>query len=214
MFAVSVALGSVLLWASAQKIRAPREFVRGVAQYGLLPQRATAPASAAVVAVEAVTGALLLSTYAPVIATMMASLVFTLFTAALAISLGRGINAPCYCFGANEAEVISRWSLVRAALMAVLSLIALWIARIHDPQLVASEVVPALTLAVAIVMVIRSVPLFPVALRVFRLRPDVSPTRTPRISFRSQPPEFSFSLAVSQRRNAGRAPVEQGSLDG
>lgn len=114
-FALRIALGAILVSASLQKLRSSSQFISGVAGYGLLPRPVVAPAAITVLLVEAVTGTLLLVNLVPTVAASTAVGLFALFSGVLTISLVRGTDAPCFCFGADEAEPISVAALVRAS---------------------------------------------------------------------------------------------------
>ena len=202
-FAVRIALGGVLVLASVQKLRTLRQFISGLGRYGLLPSRLNAPTAVGVVVLEAVTGVLLLANVAAPIAVSAAVGLFAVFSGVLAISLIRGKEAPCFCFGAEQTEPISFATLFRAALLLGAGVLAVLTMPSDSAEpLSSTEIVPALTLAAAIVVAVRLVDAFPLAWRAFRTRPTVSPTATPRISFRSEALEFSLKRAVAYRRGA------------
>lgn len=205
LFALRIALGTILVSASFQKLRSPRQFISGVAGYDLLPRPVVAPAAMAVLLIEGATGISLLVNFASTFAVLTAVVLFALFCTVLAISLLRRNDVPCFCFGAEQAEPISLAALVRASLLLTLSGVAALIAMDDGTKALGlGEIAPALTLAAGIIIVTRLIGAFPFAYRAYRARPAVSPTHTQRISFRREPLEFSFKQAVAYRREAGR----------
>ena len=104
--------------AGVEKAQAPREFFEGVRQYGLVPARFGPVAGGALIAAELGLGVLLLTGLVPALAAVGAIVLFSIFAAALAVSLARSNTAPCHCFGASEVEKISPVALVRALVLA------------------------------------------------------------------------------------------------
>lgn len=200
LFALNVALGVILLWASAQKLRTPRQFISGVERYRLVPWFLVLPAGVAVLVAEMATGALLITHLAPKLAASMAIGLFTLFSSVLAIGLVRKSDAPCFCFGAEHAEPISLTSFVRACLLLTLSALAALIAFRHDGPITGVAVPAALTLSTGLVVATRLIGTAPYAFRAFRTRPYIAPTRSPRMSFRNESLEFSLKQAVAYRQ--------------
>ena len=61
---------------------------------------------------------LLVTGLVPALAALGAIVLFSIFAAALAVSLARSNTAPCHCFGASDVEKISPVALVRALALA------------------------------------------------------------------------------------------------
>ena len=97
-------LGVICLWAGLKKARGLNTFAHGVADYRLLPLRIVRPVAYAIVAAEFAVGLLLVAGALPLLATLGAIALFAMFAVALGISLARGDNGPCHCFGASDAE--------------------------------------------------------------------------------------------------------------
>src|SRR5213595_871453 len=100
-------LGGVCLLAGAEKARAPRDFFDGVRRYRLVPAALAPAAGAVLIGYELVLGGLLIVNLVPMLAAAGAIVLFSVFAAALAVSLARSNRAPCHCFGASELETIS-----------------------------------------------------------------------------------------------------------
>ena len=111
-------LGAVCLLAGIEKAQAPAEFFEGVRQYRLVPGRFAPVVGGALIAAELGLGALLLTGLVPALAAFGAIVLFSIFAAALGVSLARSNTAPCHCFGASEVEKISPVALVRALALA------------------------------------------------------------------------------------------------
>ncbi len=100
--AAHVATGVVLLWAAGSKLRVRRDLPDIVGAYGV-PAPLRAPLAAALVAVEAAVGALLLLRVAPELAAASALALAGVFVAAPLAARLRGIRRiRCGCFGVRE----------------------------------------------------------------------------------------------------------------
>ncbi len=111
-------LGAVCLLAGIEKAQAPGEFFEGVRQYRLVPARFAPVVGGALIAAELGLGLLLVTGLVPALAALGAIVLFSIFAAALGVSLARSNTAPCHCFGASEIEKISPVALVRALALA------------------------------------------------------------------------------------------------
>ena len=186
-FVFRIGLGGICLLAGLEKARAPREFVRGVESYRLVP-RALAPAvGGALIAAELALGALLVSNLAPVAAAVGAMVLFGVFAAALAVSLARSNRAPCHCFGASELETISPLALMRAVALTGLAVAALVLAIGEPSSLSGARIVAGLLTAGGLIVVTRLSGLIPLAWSFLRAQATLYPTPTRRVSFRHQP---------------------------
>jgi Methylamine utilisation protein MauE len=180
-------LGAVCLLAGIEKARAPREFLEGVRQYGLVAPRFARFVGWALIAVELVLGALLVSGLVPLAAALGAIALFSVFAAALAVSLARSNTAPCHCFGASEVERISPVALVRALALAAVAVAVLVFALGDTASIGRDELLPALLMTAAFVALTRLSGLFPLAWSFLREKASMHPTPTRRVSFRHQP---------------------------
>jgi uncharacterized membrane protein YphA (DoxX/SURF4 family) len=186
-FVFRTGLGAVCLLAGLEKAQAPRTFFDGVRQYRLVPARYAPVVGSALIVVELGLGVLLVSGLVPVFAALGAIVLFGIFAVALAVSLARSNTAPCHCFGASEVERISPVALVRAVLLAGSAVAVLVFALGDTASIGRDELLPALLMTAAFVMVTRLSGLFPLAWSFLRLKASLYPTPTRRVSFRHQP---------------------------
>jgi len=186
-FVFRMGLGAVCLLAGLEKARAPREFFGGVRQYRLVPSRFAPLVGGLLIAAELGLGALLLSGLAPAVAAVGAIALFSVFAAALAISLARSNRAPCHCFGAYDVETISPLALIRALALAGLAVAVLVFALGDTAGIARGDILPALLMAAGLVAVTRLSGLFPLAWSYLRAEATFYPTPTRRVSFRHQP---------------------------
>jgi hypothetical protein len=186
-FVFRIGLGGVCLLAGLEKARAPRELVRGVERYRLLPRRVAPAAGGALIAFELGLGALLVSDLLPVAAAVAAIVLFAVFAAALAVSLARSNRAPCHCFGDSELETISPVALVRALVLCGLAVALLALALDHPGSLSGGPLVACLLMAGALIAATRLSGLIPLAWSYLLAPATMYPTPTRRVSFRHQP---------------------------
>lgn len=180
-------LGAVCLLAGIEKAQSPSGFFEGVRQYGLVPPRFTRIVGWALIAAELGLGALLVAGLLPVLAPLGAIALFSIFAAALAVSLARSNTAPCHCFGASEVERISPLALVRALVLAGIAAAVLVFALGDTASISRDELLPALLMTTAFVAITRLSGLFPLAWSFLRQKASLHPTPTRRVSFRHQP---------------------------
>ena len=186
-FVLRTGLGAICLLAGLEKLRAPKEFFQGVEQYGLVRSRVAPIVGGALIGAEVVLGLLLVSGLAPVLAALGAIVLFSVFAAALAVSLARENTAPCHCFGASEVEKISPLALIRAVVLVGMSDVVLAFALGDTASITRHELTPSLLMAAALVTVTRLSGLFPLAWSFLRSKASMHPTPTRRVSFRHQP---------------------------
>jgi uncharacterized membrane protein YphA (DoxX/SURF4 family) len=186
-FVFRTGLGAVCLLAGLEKARAPKEFVQGVRQYGLVPARFAPIVGGALIATELVLGALLVTGLVPVLAAAGAIALFTVFAIALGVSLARSNTAPCHCFGASEVERISPLALVRALALDGVAVAVLIFALGETGSITRDELTASLLMAAAFVVVTRLSGLFPLAWSFLRAEASMFPTPTRRVSFKHQP---------------------------
>ena len=186
-FVLRTGLGAICLLAGVEKLRAPREFFRGVEQYGLVRPRFAPLVGGALIGAELVLGLLLVSGLVPVVAALGAIVLFNVFAAALAVSVARDNTAPCHCFGASEVEKISPVALVRALVLVGISVAVLVFALGDTASITRHELLPSLLMAAALVTVTRLSGLFPLAWSFLRSKASMHPTPTRRVSYRHMP---------------------------
>ncbi len=114
---LQLAVGLVFLASTLGKLRYPRAFARGVADYELIPEAAAYVLSWTLIPVEAFIAIAHLSGQWLPIAAPLGLITLLLFTAAVGINLARGRGLPCYCFGGRGSDTISWRSMVRLLLL-------------------------------------------------------------------------------------------------
>ena len=186
-FVFRTGLGAVCLLAGLEKARAPKDFVQGVRQYGLVPTGLAPLVGGALIAAELLIGALLVSGFVPVLAAVGAIALFALFAIALGVSLARSNRAPCHCFGASEVEKISPLALVRALALAGVAVAVLLCAVNDTSGITRDQLTASLLMVAAFVAVTRLSGLFPLAWSFLRSEASMYPTPTRRVSFKHQP---------------------------
>jgi len=125
--ALRVGLGLLFVLASLDKIAHPALFAQAVAHYRLLPAGLVNPVAILLPWTEAVAGlALVCGAFARGAALVLAGLM-TVFFAALAASLVRGLDVACGCFTVDVLAVPDmRWYLLRDGVLLLFSLALLW----------------------------------------------------------------------------------------
>ncbi len=114
---VRFALGIVFVLSSIGKLRDPKSFADGVADYQILPASLAHVAAVLIIGLEGwlaithVTG-WQLAFSVPLGVGMLMS-----FAVAVGVNLGRGRALPCYCFGGHDGETISGRTLARLLLL-------------------------------------------------------------------------------------------------
>jgi hypothetical protein len=112
-----LALGLTFLFAGVSKLPRWRSFARHVVEYRILPDRAAYAFGLALVPVECAVGVGHLSGWLPVQTAATGALLLLTFTAAIGVSLARGRELACHCFGSGDDEIISTRALTRVLLM-------------------------------------------------------------------------------------------------
>jgi hypothetical protein len=112
-----LSLGLVFGVSGAAKLRDPAAFLRGVADYELLPRPAALVAGMLLMPLEGLLAAALLSGWLLGAAIPAATALLAVFTAAVAINLRRHRAVPCHCLGGGGNETISPRTLARLALL-------------------------------------------------------------------------------------------------
>jgi hypothetical protein len=130
---------------------------------------------------------LLVGGVAPVLAALGAIVLFSVFAAALAVSIARDNKVPCHCFGASDVEKVSPLALARALVLVAISVAVLVFALGDTASITRHELLPSLLMAVALVTITRLSGLFTLAWSFLRAKAGMHPTPTRRVSFRHQP---------------------------
>lgn len=206
VFITRVALGAIFLWSGIEKARKPRAFFVGIQNYRVLPSRVAPFAGVALIGVELVVGAWLISGAAVVQAAVAAAIVLVVMAGAVAFNLLRGRRVPCHCFGADGSELISAMTLVRVTALFAGAVAIVTVALPHDVALFPSsaDLVPSLAIAVSFVAAMRFLGLLPAAWDALHSKPVLMPTPTRKVTFKHQP------LNVSLLR--GARPVADGNV--
>jgi len=191
-----LAMGTVAIWAGAEKLLNLSAFVRGVRSYDLLPRRVSTIAAGCIVATEITLGTLLVLDIAVSYAAAAAAALFGLFAVAIATDLTRGVRVPCHCFGEADAELLSSFSLARAGLLALTSAAVSVLASTGVTGPRGEMLLPTLTLAAAVVVTTRLVGLIPTTLETFAAKPIVSLTGRHRTSLRTWPLEPGLRIVA------------------
>jgi len=131
---VQLALGIVFLLSASSKVLHPSTFARGVREYKVLPDSIALIIGLLLIPIEIVLGishlaGLLLSYAAPLALAILIS-----FAVAVTVNLKRGRVMPCYCFGSQDGEQLSRRTLARLGLFIAGELFVL-----ADPALFAGD---------------------------------------------------------------------------
>ena len=131
---VQLAIGIVFLLSASSKVLHPVTFARGVRAYKLLPDSLAFVVGLLLIPIEIILGishlvGWLLSYMAPLALATLIS-----FAIAVGVNLKRGRVLPCYCFGGQRGEQITKRTLVRLGLLVAGELFVL-----ADPALFASD---------------------------------------------------------------------------
>ncbi len=101
LIAIRIVVGCLLIWSSTSKIRFPYRFLEDVAGYELLESRSTVVVAAGIPFLELTVGLLLVAGVAVSAALLTSVLLFTIFFAAQALAIYRGLEISCGCFDAT-----------------------------------------------------------------------------------------------------------------
>jgi len=114
---LQLALGGVFLVSSAGKARSPLAFLRGVAEYEILPVPVAYAFGAVLIPAEAFLALALLIGLAVGVALPLAVVLLLVFGAAVAINLRRHRDMRCHCYGSLGEDRLSARSLVQLAIL-------------------------------------------------------------------------------------------------
>jgi uncharacterized membrane protein YphA (DoxX/SURF4 family) len=145
-----IAVGALLLWAALAKVRRREDLPGWLRAYGV-PARSAGPLAMALIAVEAVLGALLVAGLLLPWSAYAALGLGVIFVVALAQARARGIKRlRCGCFGAGEG--LTSVLLLRAAGFTVLASLAAFGEELGAPSRDTLVVVALAVLAAAVVV--------------------------------------------------------------
>ncbi len=122
---VRLVLGGVFLYAGVVKIADPAAFAGNIAAYRLLPYFGNYLAAAVLPWLEAICGTLLIVGYRTRGAAAVTLVLTSLFMAALASAVARGLDIDCGCFRPGGEKTSAWTALGRDALIFVAALLVL-----------------------------------------------------------------------------------------
>ncbi|HEY7202111.1 MAG TPA: MauE/DoxX family redox-associated membrane protein [Candidatus Dormibacteraeota bacterium] len=120
---LQLGVGGVFLVSSLGKARHPVAFLRGVAEYRILPAPLGYAFGAALIPAEGFVALSMLSGWATAIALPLATGLLLVFGAAVAINLRRHRDMLCHCYGSLAGERLSVRSLVQIGLLLAATLL-------------------------------------------------------------------------------------------
>jgi uncharacterized membrane protein YphA (DoxX/SURF4 family) len=127
--AAQILIGLVFIAAALPKIGDPESFASAVHNYRLLPMVLENLVAITLPWIELVAGLALILGLRARAGGLIASLMMVVFTIAVAVSLARGLDVECGCFGTGDASRIGLRKLVENVLLLVLSLLGTLRAR-------------------------------------------------------------------------------------
>jgi hypothetical protein len=110
---IQLSLGFMFALSAVSKLKDPLSFVRGVTEYRILPRKGTVFFAVFVIVAELLLSISHLSSQMLSLAAPFGFALLSSFVAAVGINLARHRDLPCFCFGAEEGEMISGRTLVR-----------------------------------------------------------------------------------------------------
>ena len=108
-----LALGSLFIWASIDKIAHPAYFARAIDNYHILPAVLIPPFAAILPFVELLAGSFLFLGLFSKENSLIITVLLLIFFIALSTSLARGIDASCGCFKSAGGDPISLFHIFR-----------------------------------------------------------------------------------------------------
>lgn len=114
---VQLSLGLVFLAAFATKVRAPADFLRGIAEYEILPPSLARAAGILLIPMEGFLALAHLTGWMLAPASIAGLVTLSAFAVAVGVNLRRRRDLPCHCFGGGGGERISGKTLARLVLM-------------------------------------------------------------------------------------------------
>lgn len=150
---IGLALGAVLVFSAAPKLRDPRSFTLTVLEYRVLPPRAARAFARLLPKVEIICGLLLLTGVADVLAGALAAVIFSSFIIGVGVNVFRGRDLDCGCFGSGNGRTVG-WPLLAedvgllAAAVAYIRLASTHSFTVTGPVLGTISLTPILMVAV------------------------------------------------------------------
>lgn len=115
--AVRIAVGGILLVAGVSKAGDRERFLEALDAFGIVPKMLRVPASFVIPTVEIAIGALLLVGLVYRAAAAAAMVMIAVFTAGVLVSMARGDDSECACFGALSRSPMGPATLLRNAVL-------------------------------------------------------------------------------------------------
>ncbi len=180
-----VSMGTLLIVAGSMKFVEPREAKAAIFAFRLVPYRAVTAIYVGLISAELAAGVLLLTGFMVSIGAYVSAALFLTFGVAILSVIGRGIVAPCGCFG-NSVDEKASWTTMARAFTLAAAALTLAIMEGHAFR-GSRDVVAAVIAGVAIAVTLRLVSLIPTAWSFLREETVVAPARGNRVSLRSLP---------------------------
>jgi uncharacterized membrane protein YphA (DoxX/SURF4 family) len=98
-------LAGIFIYAAVEKIAEPREFALAIYNYQLLPDLAVNALAVILPWLEIIVAVCLVTGFSVRGAALISSALFLTFATALTISLARGLDISCGCFGAASGNI-------------------------------------------------------------------------------------------------------------
>ncbi|HPA83676.1 MAG TPA: MauE/DoxX family redox-associated membrane protein [Deltaproteobacteria bacterium] len=132
-------LGAVFVYAGIEKVMDPAAFALDLSNYRLLPGWMINPVAIALPWIEIFAGcSVLAGVFLPGGALIISTLLL-LFATALGISLFRGLDISCGCFGSTAGQGITWWYLVRDIILFLMGCTVLLLS--HHPHLSVDSII-------------------------------------------------------------------------
>jgi putative oxidoreductase len=127
-YTLRILIAALFVFAAATKLPDPGSFAQQIANYQLTPWPVTAGLAVLLPALELCVGLCLLLGRWESGALVWTAILLTVFSAALAAAIARGLSIDCGCFGRSVENTGTMWPLVRnLTLLAVTAF--LWFSR-------------------------------------------------------------------------------------
>lgn len=122
LLAVRVVLGFIFLYAGMEKIADPEGFARAISNYKLVPFSISNIIAVTLPWIEVVTGILIIFGIMVKENAFIVTSLLAIFTIAIIISLFRGLNIDCGCFGTATGTKIGIQKLIENILLLIIGL--------------------------------------------------------------------------------------------
>ena len=109
IFAISVALAAVFIYAGAAKVRDPLQFADSIGDFAILPATFITPLALSVPPFEIASGLLLLWSPTRRVGALAVIVISVVFLTALSSALFRGLTLDCSCFGTGAPSRLRMW---------------------------------------------------------------------------------------------------------